>query len=331
MCGQKRRRGAVEEEHSAIATPPLPRKKALRRRQSQQETNTAYWDSLSKLWLTRRALDKLARRNRRRASPVRTTVARDLDLCDEPDLLKNLSKQFKRFVRHGGPDLRDLTGVSLIPKRSKSLLISSFQYRVPPTANSTAHIMPSKQSSSRTQSGSRNTLGDSTARTTTSKTRKTSPYDPNFEQNLIDILTIAFILMIMTLSDPSRPNNENEILDKLGRPRASLSPSQFPEKEFRSFKEKNSRALNEDDVKIDVFPMIQGNVRIPSARNLVFGNLEPLPHGNLVVAKPDFYIVSRISRIALLFKVCRVTVLVTVALFRVSLVEQRCFLNNIPS
>jgi len=299
LCGQKRRRGAIEEEHSTTATPPLPRKKALRHRQSQQETNTAYWDSLSKLWLTRRALDELDRRNRQRASPVRTTVARDLDLGDEPDLLKNLSKQLKRFARHGGPDLRDLGGVSLASKMSESLLISFFQYREPPTANSTAHVMPSKQSSSRTQSGSRNTLGDSTARTTTSKTKKTSPYDPNFEQNLIDNSIYPDDYDFPDGRDPSRPNNENEILDKLGQPRASLSPSQFPEKEFRSFKQKNSRALNEDAVMSDVFPIIQGNARILSAKNLVFGNLEPLTHGNLVDAKPDFYDGTRPAQIDL--------------------------------
>lgn len=39
----------------------------------------------------------------------------------------------------------------------------------------------------------------------------------------------------------------------------------------------------------DVFPVIQGNACIPSAKNLIFGNLEPLIHGNLVDAKSDFY------------------------------------------
>ncbi len=113
LFGRKRRRGAIEQEQSTTATPHPPRKKAQRRRQSQQETNTAYWDSLSKLWLTRRALDELDRRNRQKASPVRTTVARGLDLGDEPGLLKSLSKQLKRFARHGGPDLCGFRGVSL--------------------------------------------------------------------------------------------------------------------------------------------------------------------------------------------------------------------------
>jgi hypothetical protein len=289
LCGQKRRRGEIEEERSTNGTPQPARKRTRRRRQSQQETNTAYWDSLSKLWLTRRALDELNRRSGKKASPVRPGTIRRLDLGYEADLLKNPPKQLKRFARHGGPDLRDLRGVSLALKMSKSLLISSFQYPEPPTPNSTTHIMPSNQSSSRTQSKSRNTLGDSTVKTTTSRTKKTSPYDPNFGQYLIDNGVYPDDYDFPDGRDPLRPNNENEILDKLGQSRASLSPSQFPEKAFRSFKQKNSRALNEDAVMGDVFPIIQGTASIPSAKNLVFGNLEPLPHGNLVDAKPDFY------------------------------------------
>lgn len=38
-----------------------------------------------------------------------------------------------------------------------------------------------------------------------------------------------------------------------------------------------------------VFPLIQGDACIPSARNMVFGNLEPLTQGNFVDAKPDSY------------------------------------------
>ncbi len=289
LCGQKRQRGAIEEEHSTTGTPQPLWKRTKRRRQSQQETNIAYWDSISKLWLTRRALDELNRRNRKRASPVRTTITRGLDLGDEAGPLKNPSEKLKRFARHGGPDLRDLGGVSSARKTSRSLLIPSLQYPESSIPNFTAHVMPSNQSSSRTQSKSRNTLGDSTEKTTTSKTKKTSPYDPNFEQNLIDNGIYPDDYDFPDGRDPPRPNNENEILGRLGQPRSSLSPSQFSNKEFRTFKQTNSRALNEDAVMGDVFPVIQGTARIPSAKNIVFGNLKPLTHGNLVDAKPDFY------------------------------------------
>ncbi|KAL8698699.1 MAG: hypothetical protein Q9201_006434 [Fulgogasparrea decipioides] len=272
LHGQKRRRGAIEEEHLPNATLHLPSKKTKSRRQLQHETNTTYWDSLSKIYLTRRALDELDRRNRRRAGLARTIVARGLGLVDEPGLLKNPSKGLSRFARYGGPDLRDLRG-----------------YPEPSTANSTAHVMPSDQTSSRTQSKSRNTLGDSTAKTTTLKTKKTSPYDPNFEQNLIDNKIYPDDYDFPDGRDPPRPANEDGILSRLCQPRPSLSPSQFSSKEFRTFKQKNSRALNEDAVMSDVFPIIQGTAPIPSAKNLALGNFEPLTHGNFVDAKPDSY------------------------------------------
>lgn len=49
----------------------------------------------------------------------------------------------------------------------------------------------------------------------------------------------------------------------------------------------------------DVFLVIQGTTRIPFAKNLVFGNLEPLTYGNLVDAKPNFYDGARPAQIDL--------------------------------
>jgi hypothetical protein len=128
FCGQKRKQSAIDEEHSTtaatISQPPW--KKAKRPHQSQQETNTAYWDSLSKLWLTRGALNELNRRNRQTAGLVRTSVTRRPDLSGEPTALKNRSYQLKRFARHGGPDLCDLRGVGKVQVKSRQLLTPSF-------------------------------------------------------------------------------------------------------------------------------------------------------------------------------------------------------------
>ena len=85
-----------------------------------------FWDSLSKIWLTKHALRELNRRNtpqhpscRRARRPItrgllaewRTTGQR----VTVADLLSNASlsylKDIKRFARHGGPDLSDLIGV----------------------------------------------------------------------------------------------------------------------------------------------------------------------------------------------------------------------------
>lgn len=119
LCGQKRRRSAIEEKQSTPAKLHSPRHLL------QQEDNTTnFWDSLSKVWLTRSALEELDRRNRLWASPVKSTVVTRQDLGDVP--VQDTSQKLKRFARHGGPDLRGLRGVSLAWNISRSLLIAPF-------------------------------------------------------------------------------------------------------------------------------------------------------------------------------------------------------------
>ena len=283
--GQKRQQDTTEQQSTASATLSQPRwKRAKTPFKSRKEANTAYWDSLSKLWLTRRALRELDRRNRQTANSVRTRITSRPNLSGEL-ASENRSSEIKRFARHGGPDLQDLRGVSLTRVIFRPLLIRSLQYPEFVTANSTAHVMPSNQSSSRTKSKARSNLGDSA----TSKTKKTSAYDPNFEQILIDNHTYPDNHDFPDGRDPPRPNNENEILDRLKQTRPSLSPSLFSDKAFRSFGRINAQALHEDDVMASVIPLIQGDASIPSARNLSFGNLEPFADGKICDAKPDFY------------------------------------------
>ena len=114
FCGRKRRRGAIDEEHSTIAaiSSKSSWKRAKRLFQSQQKANAAYWDSLSKLWLTRRALKELNRRNKQTISSVRTEIIRRSSRSEESTTLENCSSSLKRFVRHDDSDLRDLRGVS---------------------------------------------------------------------------------------------------------------------------------------------------------------------------------------------------------------------------
>lgn len=170
--GQKRQRDTTEEQLTASATLSQPHwKRAKTLFQSRKEANTAYWDSLSKLWLTRRALRELDRRNRQPATnSVRTRITRRPNLRGEL-AWENSTSEIKRFSRHGGPDLQDLRGASLTRVILRLLLIRSPQYPGFVTANSIGHVLPLNQSSSRTK-------GSTSA---TSKTRKTSAYDPNFE------------------------------------------------------------------------------------------------------------------------------------------------------
>ncbi|KAI9748370.1 MAG: hypothetical protein M4579_007245, partial [Chaenotheca gracillima] len=154
--------------------------------------------------------------------------------------------------------------------------------------------MPSSQSTTRTRSKSANTLGASTVKTSH---RKSSAYHRDFEQHLIDHGLYPDDYEFSDGRDPSRPNNEDDILDRLGQPRPSLSPSRFSDKAFRAFKQTNSRALTEPMVMRNVFPTISGDTNIPSAGELPFGYLEPLTDGTLVDAKPDFYDGARPAQI----------------------------------
>lgn len=62
-----------------------------------------FWDNLSRLWLTPRALRELDRRTVRPAPPARP---------DQTDLQDIDPEELRRFAKHGGPALGDLRGVS---------------------------------------------------------------------------------------------------------------------------------------------------------------------------------------------------------------------------
>src|SRR5437762_10083371 len=80
---------STKDHHSASNFPP------------------AFYDSLSKVWLTRRALRELDRRNHLKSSTCAPTPA------PEPVHKLPTRKELQRFSRHGGPELGDLRGVSL--------------------------------------------------------------------------------------------------------------------------------------------------------------------------------------------------------------------------
>ncbi|KAI8958187.1 hypothetical protein F5Y11DRAFT_362951 [Daldinia sp. FL1419] len=110
-----------------------------------------FWDRLSKVELTRRALEELNRRTKTRRPPPTRTITTPRD--------------FARFARHGGPDLCDLRG----PRRIR------------PTYGVTSS---SQSSQSR---GTKPTSPASTLPTSaTTKTNKSRAYDRNFDQHLTD-------------------------------------------------------------------------------------------------------------------------------------------------
>lgn len=87
---------------------PSPSPTAKRRKldnQQQHRTPSSFWDNLSRLWFTRRALREFDRRTVWPAAPVLPvrTGKENIHLA-----------QLKRFARHGGPSLINLRAVSQI-------------------------------------------------------------------------------------------------------------------------------------------------------------------------------------------------------------------------
>ena len=132
------------------------------------------------------------------------------------------------------------------------------------------------------QSGSRKRVKTGRESDTSSSTRRTSSYDPPFEQHLKDH-------GIYMNNRAQKPNNWAEINERLAQPRPSLSPSQFSEGAFEAFQETNEEALTESKVMSKAFPIIAGTADIPSQENLRFTNLKDLTDGSITKAQPDFY------------------------------------------
>jgi hypothetical protein len=119
-CERKRSRDPNQSFH-----PPLKRRKLDHAvLDAPNQPPTTFWDSLSKIWLTERALKELDRRN---------AATADEPPCFERENKKRLTRgrlaewkrtqltpvpafgsSIRRFARHGGPDLLDLRGAGIL-------------------------------------------------------------------------------------------------------------------------------------------------------------------------------------------------------------------------
>lgn len=142
--------------------------------------------------------------------------------------------------------------------------------------------MESSQSGSRKRAKTKGKSG-----TSSSTRRRTSAYDPAFEQHLIDhgIYPAGY----GGVRNRQEPHNWEEIKARLALPRASLSPSRFTCENFLDFQEKNQEASTESEVMSKAFPIIAGTADVPSRENLRFTNLKDLTDGSITKAQPDFY------------------------------------------
>ncbi|KKZ62313.1 hypothetical protein EMCG_03285 [[Emmonsia] crescens] len=268
--GQKRQRG-VEDHFSETSTLAIehrakkPRLLSKTCHSHKQHLSKSVWDCLSKVWLTRHALEEL----NRRTTELPSSPERKLDEVEA-------SSRLKRFARHGGPDLCDLRGYP------EPALLAHTRVNM----NSSRSRSSIRRSRSNLPNRSFNAPPQSTQNTTTE--RKSSAYDANFEQILIDHGAYPEEYSYPDDHSPPPPNNWNEVLQRVARTRPSLSPSRFSEMGFRKFKRVNAQALGEKKVMSSVFPTIRGNADIPYEEDKLFGNLAPFADG-IVDAKPDFY------------------------------------------
>ncbi|KAM3435124.1 hypothetical protein NHJ13734_005694 [Beauveria thailandica] len=239
-----------------------------------------FWDNLSKIWLTPRALRELDRRNDAKP-PARNSAPFS---SVSPTALA-------RFARRGGPDIRHLRGC---PEPKEAAQMSSNR--------------PLTLSSRRTQS---------TKATSVSSTgKRSSAYDKDFEQSLIDHSIYPEGYKHTNNRSTPEPNNLDDIVQGLSNPRASLSPSRFSVSAFKGFKQANSRVISEGKVIADILPIIRGNANIPNEGSLLFTNLDsgsyqkqvskivrqdlnktitPTTHGRAPLA-PNFFVEAKAPR-----------------------------------
>ncbi|KAJ3499422.1 hypothetical protein NLG97_g356 [Lecanicillium saksenae] len=178
-----------------------------------------------------------------------------------------------RFARRGGPDLRHLRGYSELK-----------------------HAV--RMSSNRSSTPSDRRTLSTKATTVSSRAKRSSAYDKDFEQNLIDHGIYPEGFEHTDGRSTPEPKNLDDIVKDLAHPRASLSPSQFSVSAFKSFKAANSRVISEGKVMADILPTIRGNSEIPNEGNLPFANLDSITNGTTVDAVPEWYDGSRAKEIS---------------------------------
>ncbi|KAF2844171.1 hypothetical protein T440DRAFT_523705 [Plenodomus tracheiphilus IPT5] len=289
-----RKRQCPDPPEQTGTSQPLSKKQRLNHTGGSRPA-PAFWDNLTKLWLTKRALEELDRRNsqaalslphlsRRRARrPVtrkfraeqkaNTQVAYCTDYLPRcsPSTLKNI----RVLARHGGPDLSDLRNYPE-PVRHIDFIMSSSQ------------SARSRQRRSATSPSSRPT-------TSTTRTKSTGVYDRDFQQHLVDHAVYPQGYRRLDGNAPAKPENWKEVHQILELHRPSLSPSRFADEEYEQFVQADADASKEKQVSESVIPIIEGKTRDAKCRSggIPFTNLDHLTDGTLKPGNPDVYYGAR--------------------------------------
>ena len=153
--------------------------------------------------------------------------------------------------------------------------------------------MSSSQPSPRGQK--RGSTPTSNTKPATNTTKSTGPYDRCFQQNLIDGGVYPHAYEYPNGRVPAKPNNWEEIKQRLAQPRPSLSPSKFSEEAHEKFIRADEYAFKEKQVTTSVIPIIEGEIRDAKcvSGGIPFTNLDHLTDGTLVPGNPDLYYGAR--------------------------------------
>jgi hypothetical protein len=148
----------------------------------------------------------------------------------------------------------------------------------------------SNRSQDLNRSSASSNIKASTNTTVTKRSKSIRPADANYQQKLIDGSIFPYGYELPDDNDPPLPQNWKEINQRLTQARESLSPSRFPETDFRAFVRADARAFNEDAVKDSALPAMLRAMKASDGaqKNILFTNIEPIADG-IAQAKPDYY------------------------------------------
>jgi hypothetical protein len=280
---KQRKRKRTSQEPADVEQVPIAKKqKSISESPIEPHHQShSFWDTLSKIRLTRSALKEFDRRNTQEAFQpysIPTPVA------EYPT--GRAGQRLKRFARCGGPELSYLRGVGLSHQGEESPLESNqvcFQF-----ADAPLPVDNKMSNSADSQSRKRS---DST------KTSKISPKSGNFEQKMIDN-GIYPSLYKHPDGRREKPANWDDIHGRIPVSRASLSSSRFTDAHFEAFEGENERASSETTVMNKVIPIITGNEdkRHRPQGDIWFTNLKKFDE-DLTTPKPDVYYGTQPSEI----------------------------------
>ncbi|KIW78602.1 hypothetical protein Z517_08440 [Fonsecaea pedrosoi CBS 271.37] len=252
----------LEAEPVAKKQKPLSESRDLPCRDLRCRRPPSYWNTLSKVHLTRGALWEFDRRSIEEKVQSPCTFTPKVGYPTGRAVLR-----LKRFARCGGPDLSHLRGLADLPLSVHDRMSD--------------HV----SSQSRKRSSASSKPGDLAKITSP----KITPYSGNFEQKLIDTCIYPDDHEHPDGQFAPEPANLSDIQAAQRVPRPSLSPSRFTEEDFRAFKRANARVKGETTGIHNLFPLIAGNEAAHRFEmDLSLSNLQAFDK-DLSDPKPDVY------------------------------------------